>query len=210
MARRHPERTHEIYPTVHPVLDSDAPLAGLDSLERCALIAGLLAESGERSSPTDPRLAKIIRIGETFLSAVNEQTRIFVPEVLFNMAVAEYRRNRPTKAAERFLQVARNHVTWDEALQAAIYAVQLSNKLHEGTKAAADHLAARDLYRKSLDTLVTFYPQSEAARYWRFFYAQLLDELTEFDPAVSQHAWVHEDHTRFWEAALARLRDSAL
>lgn len=210
LARRHPERKDEIYATVHAVIDSDAALAALDSFERCALIAGLLAESGERPSPTDPRLAKIIRIGETFLSTVSEQTRIFVPEVLFNMAVAEYRRNRPTKAAERFLQVARNHMIWDEALQAAIYAVQLSNKLHEGTEAGADHVAARDLYRKSLDALVTYYPQSEATRYWRFFYAQLLDEVAEFDTAAAQYALVHEDHTRFFEAAFARVRCLAL
>ena len=101
-------------------------------------------------------------------------------------------------------------MTWDKALQAAIYSVQLSNKLHEGTKAAADHLAAQDLYHKSLDALVSYYPQSEAARYWRFFYAQLLDELTEFDAAAAQYALVHEDHSRFFEAAFARVRCLAL
>ncbi|MCH8150324.1 MAG: hypothetical protein IH987_20495 [Planctomycetes bacterium] len=210
LARRHPQRKGEIYATVHAVIDSDTTLARLDSLERCALIAGLLAESGEEAAPSDPRLAKIVRIGETFLSNVSEKARAFIPEVLFNMAVAEYRRNRSDRAAERFLQVARNHMTWDKALQAAIYAVQLSNKLHEETKAGANHPSENDLYRRSLDALVSYYPQSEAARYWRFFYAQRLDELTEFDGAAAQYALVDEDHSRFFEAAFARVRCLAL
>ena len=210
LARRHPERKNEIYATIYALIEADADFSKLDSLEHCALIAGLLAEAGEQAAPTDPRLVKIIHIGESFLSKVSQEARVFVPEVLFNMAVAEYRRDRPAAAAENFLQVARNHITWTKARQAAIYAVQLSNKLYEGAKGGAGSPVAQELYRRALDALMTYYSQSEAARYWRFFYAQLLDERAAFDAAAAQYSLVYEGHARFVEASFARVRCLAL
>ena len=38
----------------------------------------------------------------------------------------------------------------------------------------------QQLYREALYTLVSSYDDTDAARYWRFYYAQLLEELGDF------------------------------
>ncbi len=209
LARRHPERKDEIYATLYAINGVGADPARLDPFDRCALIAGLLFDVGEANEESDPRLDRIIRVGELFLSDARGRALALVPEVLYNMAVAEYHRGHSVDAARRFLEVARDHFTWDRAPSAATYAVQLTADLH-ADPAIHEHPELQQLYRDALDVLVTRYADTEAARYWRFYYAQLLDELGEYDSAAAQYALVHVGHEHYLESAFSRVRCLAM
>jgi hypothetical protein len=209
LARRHPERRDEIYATLTAINGYDTALAKLDPFDQCALIAGLLFEADQSAGEADPYLARAVEVGEWFLDRVTGRARSMVPEVIYNVGVAQYRRGRMVEAAKRFLDVARDHVGWDNALEAAVHAVQLTADLYDDP-ALRDHPELQQLYRDTLDTLVLHYGDTEAARYWRFYYAQLLDELGEYDSAASQYALVDGGHEHYLEAGFARVRCLAL
>ena len=209
LARRHPDRKDEIYATLYTVNDGDVDPGRLDPFDQCALIAGLLFDVGEADEEADPRLGRVIQVGELFLAKARGRALALVPEVVYNMAVAEYRRGHLVAAARRFLEVARDHSTWDNASSAATYAVQLAAELHADPE-LRNHPELRELYRNALDVLVTHYADTAAGRYWRFYYAQLLDEFGEYDSAAGQYALVHVDHEHYQESAFSRVRCLAM
>lgn len=207
LTKRYPKRRDEVYAALYKAIDPDAAPDALDAYEQNAVIAGLLTELGDSPAPDDPRLTRIVQIGEAFLGRDATQTRDLRPEVLFNLGVAAYRGGAVEQAIQRFLRVSRDHVTWERAEQAAIYAVQLASGRYEQDR---DDAAARSDYRAALETLVTYYPQSKAARYWRFFFAQLLEERIALTQAAAQYALVDQKHEHFLDAFFSRVRCLAL
>jgi len=207
LAERYPERRDEVYAAVYKAIDPDAAPAALDAYAQNAVIAGLLTELGDSPAPDDPRLTRIAQIGDAFLSRDATQTRDLRPEVLFNLGVAAYRGGAVEAAIRRFLQVSSEHVTWERAEQAAVYAVQLASGRYEHDR---DNATARSDYQAALKTLVTYYPQSEAARYWRFFYAQLAEDRGAFTQAAAQYALVDQKHENYVDAFFSRVRCLAL
>jgi tetratricopeptide (TPR) repeat protein len=204
LARVEPDRRDEIYAALYDVIGTDADPAQLDPLERCAVIAGLLSDAS-REGNTSPSLDRAIEVAARFLAERPAGAESLVPEVLYNMAVAEYRRNRPAAAARRFLEVARDHASFDTAQQAAAFAVQLAAELYSDPT-LREHPGVRDLYEDALALLVDRYPQTDAGRYWRFYYAQLLEESGDFDRASGQYALVDKTHEHHIEALFYRTR----
>lgn len=203
LARVEPDRRDEIYAALYDAIGRDDP-AGLDPLERCAVIAGLLSDAS-RSSDEPKSLDRAIEVGERFLAERPAGAETLVPEVLYNMAVAEYRRNRPAAAVRRFLEVAREYAHFDMAQQSATFAVQLAAELYSDPT-LGEHPGVRDLYGDALALLIDRYPQTDAGRYWRFHYAQLLEESGDFARAAMEYALVDEQHEHHVEALFHRAR----
>ena len=199
------ERRDEVYATVYGLIEPDATADSLDPFEQCALIAGLLFDASEHAAEAETLLDKAILVGERFLAEPADATRPLIPEVLYNTTVARYRRGHIVEAARGFRQVADEHPTFPSALSAAILAVQLSAGLYEDP-ALHNHPEAQELYLKALATLVHKYADTDAARYWRFYYAQLLDELGRYEDAAEEYALVDSEHELHLESVFFRLR----
>ena len=209
LVRDEPDKRDELYATLYDMIGPQTDLDKLDPFERCALMAGLLFEADQSTETSDALLDRAIAVGDRFVADMTPAAGSLLPEVLYNLAVAQYRRGRMDAAAQRFLDVARDHVAFGNARQAATFAVQLAAELY-GDSSAGSHPDVQRLYREALEVLQTRYRDSAAARYWRFYYAQLLDELGEHAAAAAQYALVDHSHEHYLESVFFRARCLAL
>ncbi|MCH7807970.1 MAG: hypothetical protein IIB60_01990, partial [Planctomycetes bacterium] len=205
LVRQYTHRKDEIYATLYDVIGPDADPATLDPFEQCALVAGLLFDADRENDEVDRRLDRAIEVGERFVSEVPQAAGVLVPEVLYNVAVAQYRRGRTLEAARRFLEVARDHSRFESASQAATFAVQLASALYEDPT-LHEEPEVRQLYREALETLLGHHAGTDAAIYWRFYYAQLLDEQGAYAAAAAEYALVVAEHEHYLQAVLLSLR----
>ncbi len=205
LIQRHVNRRDEVYATVCETIGLDANPAQLDPFERCALVAGLLFEADRQDHDAADRLARAIEVGEQFVADAPASAKALVPEALYNVAVALYRSDRVAEAAQQFLRVARDHSDYVNAAQAGVFAVQLASLFYEdpNLRGRPDVLS---LYRDALEVLLQEYADTEAASYWRFYYAQLLEELESFDAAATQFALLDQTHEHYLRSVLSRLR----
>ena len=208
LAQQNPQRRHEIYAALYDLIAPEADPETLDPYEQCALLAGLLTEDSGDAGDAAGRLDRAAAVAERFLAHPAPGADALVPEVLYNLAVVEYRRGRIAEAARRFHEVAQQHPSFDNALQAANFAVQLSSRLFEDLR-LRDHPQVQALYLDTLSGLVTGFKDSGAAGYWRFYYAQLLDELGRPEEAATQYALVPSGHEHHLEAMFLRVRSLA-
>ncbi|MCH7591366.1 MAG: hypothetical protein IH989_01110 [Planctomycetes bacterium] len=214
LAAAEPEHRDELYATLYTSIDPQADPASLDPLEQCAFIAGLLHDASENTHQTQERLRQAIEVARHFLSHTDWQSRLpgrrtnsLVPEVLYNLAVAHYRSGDEIAATKRFIEVAQYHPSFDQASSAAELAVQIASSLSQRIQnSSRDHREVADLHRQALELLIAQYPDSEAGRYWRFYYAQLLEETGAFDEAADHYARVKSDHERYLDSAFAQVR----
>ena len=105
--------------------------------------------------------------------------------------------------------MARDHTEFSQAAGAAKLAVQLASELF-GAAEGYELIERRLLYRDALEVLLANYDFDDQARYWRFFYAQLLAELGEYDRAAAEYRLVHEGHEHFLPSLFHRARCIAL
>ncbi len=205
LQRNHPDHIDEINATLYALIDHAAAIESLDPFETSAMIAGLLTERDTKDASSDARLARAIELGEQFAATAETEARPLLPGVLYNVAVAMYRLDRPADAARQFLTVAQTYPRFASARQAAVFAVQLASSFHQNDKLkAAPEIQA--LYLDALKTLVEGFPDSTDAKYWRFFYAQHLQNLSRFSEAATHYAAVSPDHERFLPSLLRRLQ----
>ena len=214
LAAAEPEHRDELYATLYVSIDPQADPASLDPFEQCALIAGLLHDASENTHQTRERLRRAIEVARHFLTHTDRQSRLagrrtnaLVPEVLYNLAVAHYRSGDRIAATKRFIEVARFHPTFTQASSAAELAAQIASSLSQQTQnSSRDRREVADLHRETLELLIAEYPDSEAGRYWRFYYAQLLEEMGAFDEAAGHYAAVNSDHELYLDSAFAQVR----
>lgn len=205
LASEESHRRDAVYAVIYRTMGRDADVGRLDPFEQCAYIAGLISEadSSPKSAPT--LLDRAIAAGEQFLSQSSGSAKSLAPEVLFHVAVAEYRRGDRIAAARRFVEAARYQPTFDRALNAATLGVQLAAELYQDTgQHSKDEVTA--VYRAALEVLLANHVGAEAERYWRFYYAQLLDEIGEFDAAAEQFRLVEAAHEHYLESGFLRVR----
>ena len=150
------------------------------------LIAGLLFDASKAREAAPPDAARANRLldraieaGELFLASASEREEILLPEVLYNLAAALYQRGKIFESAARFKEVGRDHREFSKALKAITYAVQMYGQTY-ADPSLHQHPELREQYLEALAVLVSQYANSDAARYWRFFYAQLLEEVERF------------------------------
>lgn len=207
LIQRSPESRAEIYAVLDALIDDDADIEKLDPLEQSALIARLLADAGEEDDASDRarRLDRAIAAAERFLSQTDPAIRDLRPEVLFNLAVALYQRGHAEQAVRRFLEITHDHRDYDNAKKATSIAVELCGKLlADAPPDALDRI--RGLYLDALESLVTHFADSAEAKYYRFFYAQLLEELGRFDSAATHYGLITPDHEHYLRSRFQQLR----
>lgn len=224
LAQTEPDHRDELYAALYEMMGPEADVARLDPFEQCALIAGLLSDADQSVGPVDKLLGRAVTVGERFLLEVRPTSSAtgqpdvrqdyvaaaqLVPEVIYNIAVAQYRRGHTAASATRFLEVARDHPMFGKSLQAAKYAVQLAVELY-GDPLLRLRPDVQGLYRDGLELLIARHPTSDATRYWRFYYAQLLDELGDCAAAAAQYALVDKTHEHYLEGLFYRARCLAL
>ncbi len=209
LAQQEPDHRDELYAIVYGLIDANADPASLDPFEQCTLMAGLLFDADQSPELAPSVWDRVIEVGDVFLAHVEPGAGSLVPEVKYNQAVAHYRSGRLAAAIEGFVDVAKEHPTFDGAPQAASFAVQLGFELFNDPSFGS-HPQARRLYRESLELLTTQYGHTDAAGYWRFFYAQLLEELEKFDAAAEQYAQVGPTHEHYVKSVFLRAQCLAL
>lgn len=203
--QRAPHRRDEVYATVFDLVGAEPDVDSLDPFERCAVVAGLLLDADLPEQEIQQRLDRAIQIGGDFVNATPAGAESLLPEVLYNVAVALYRRGRIPDAARQFLQVAHEHAGYVNAPAAAEYAAQLASSI-ANDPANVDRPDAQQLYFDALHTLVDAYPETTAAKYWLFFHAQILEDRGELRDAATQYARVDESHEHYLDSLLFRLR----
>lgn len=209
LARGDPTRRDELYATVYETIVTGAEPGDLDPFQQCALVAGLLADAQRSPGSAQLLLTRAVSVAERFMERAEPGAEILTPEVLFNLAVARYRLDEPVAAMKSFLTVARDHPEFSGARRAAMLSVQLGAELY-GDRSRQKGSEVGTLYREALETLLRDGAESRAEQYWRFYYAQLLDELGEFTLAVAQYARVDPRHEHHVESVFARVRCLAL
>ncbi len=224
LAQAEPDHRDELYAAIYEMIGPEADVARLDPLEQCALMAGLLSDADQSDGRAEKLLDRAVTVGERFISAVKLDSSVpggpalrsdfaaaaqLLPEVVYNIAVAQYRRGYTAAAAARFIEVARDYPTFSKNLPAARYAVQLAVELY-GDPSLRLRPDVQRLYRDGLELLLARHPDSDAARYWRFYYAQFLDELGDYAAAAAQYALVDKAHEHYLQGLFHRARCLAL
>jgi tetratricopeptide (TPR) repeat protein len=197
-----PDRRGDIYNAINEGLEGRSSLDDLDPFERCALLAVRLSDD---SAESEAELRRAIQLGDRYLGSTRTESSALAAELLFNLAVAEYRLGDTASAAARLLTLSREFPGAVNARRAATLAVELAATLQTDAGHAASKEPAR-LYGAALAHLLDRYPRSEESRYWRFFFAQWLDQRGDFEAAARQYGLVDETHEHYVESLFLEVR----
>lgn len=213
-----------LYAALYAQLGEPESASGLDVVERAAMVAVVLGEAERTRQSAESAQGEALRAdlsrragalfdramqaaefaGETGASARPGDADL-AAEIAFNGAVAAYRSGKTGKAALGLLRVARDFPSFAEASRAAVLAVQVSSDLYRGA-VGEERAAARDLHLEALKVLTSTHASDPAARYWRFFYAQVLEEAGRRREAADQYLLVEAGHPHALEAEFLRWR----
>jgi hypothetical protein len=209
LARRSSTDRQELYAVLYDLLGAEPDPDSLDPFERAAVIASLISDAGRAGENGAALYRRAVEWGRQFAAQISDAAAALapelLPEILFNVGVAQYRLGRIGDAIDTFLEVGERHPGFARAQSAAVHAVHLAAQLY--AEAGPDgQRDAQDRYRRALQTVVTEYAQSDEAKQLRFHYARLLEEMEDFDRAAVQYASVREDHESHLESQFNRVR----
>jgi len=207
LARKNDDHRDGVYRAVYEALDRDCDPRDLHPFERCALIAGLIADANAAQPPAGPeprdaaqRQARPTRLLDRAIDVATSllaDGTILDPDVhaetLYNLGVARHRRGQRFESAEAFVAVGRDFPDFRLAQRAATLGAQAAWEVYQD-HGLRDRPEVRDLYLEALAVLTDRYPGSAAARYWRFFRAQTLEEIGRFAEAAGEYLEVGPDH----------------
>jgi TolA-binding protein len=230
LARERPAARDEVYASMYGLMEAQVQVTELHPFAGGALIAGLLNDaatlSGEisaarsggeptLSSPIEElearRLAALdraIEAAQYFYESPQGVPADLLPEMVYNLGVAQWQRGRRLEAARMFLAVGRDHPQFPQAQWAATAAVQVASELAEDPSLRS-RPEIQTLYLEALRVLTGNFPRSDDARYWQFFLAQLLQELGRYEEAAVAFAQVDAGHEYYVQAAFLRVRSQA-
>lgn len=176
----YPDAKGDVYATLASGIDEKAEPDSLSALELAAKGAVLLG---------DGRIEEAHRFLNAIVARDTFEAQTLKPEALFNMAVGLHKHDA-LAAANLFMQLVTDFPESQNALQAAEFAVRLTNEARKiGGKTERYNLA----FRQALETLIKTFPDSDNAKNWQFWYAHLLYELREFEFAIAAFSLVALD-----------------
>ena len=205
LARQRDTYRDAVYSTIYETLDPGRDPATLHPFERCALIAGLLAEADAPGIDSARLLDRAIAEAEQLLANPSTLDPELQAEALYNLGVARHRRGFQLDAARSFLAAGRDFPSFHLAERAATLSVQTAWEVYQdpGLKQRPE---VQDLYLEALAVLTEKYAQSSAATYWQFFRGQTLEEVGRFAEAARQYARVVADHEFYVQARFRHSR----
>ncbi len=207
LAKEEPQNRPLLYSTLYRPMSTEADATSpRDPVEVSALLAGLLDDAAKDESRKSELLQRVIREGDQFLSQATGAQRSVAPEILYQMGIAHYRLGQSALAAEKMLEIARKYPNYGQASEAAVVAVQLAAQQCADLSNCTPRSPNHQLYRAALEALLSGFPKIEAARYWRFYYAQLLEDAEDYTGAAVEYARVDREHEHYLESAFRRVR----
>ncbi len=207
LAAEEPQNRALLYSTLYKTMTAPSDSSALrDPVEMCARLAGLLEDAAKDDAKKDELLNRLIREAEQFLAQASGAQRSVTPEVLFQMAIAYYRLGQSAPAAQKMIEIAKRYPNYGQAAEAAVTAVQLAAQQCTDASICTAQSPNHQLYRQALETLLAGFTNLEAAKYWRFYYAQLLEDAEDFSGAAAEFARVNRDHEHYMESAFRRVR----
>jgi hypothetical protein len=108
------------------------------------------------------------------------------------------------KAIDVFTRLASEYPKFDRGRDAAIYAVQIAAEVARDP-ANRNRSEMRKVFINALKTLIETYPDSQEARYWRFFLANMLELEGDFRGAAGEFAKVEAAHENYLDALVHRV-----
>ena len=226
LARQGTTTRDEVYAWLSDLMGPETQPADLHPFEGCATIARLLNDAATLSEEIAARTAdepvtsfeieelesrriaaldRAIEVAQHFCESPAGVPPELLPEIIYNLGVAQLHRGRRLEAARSFLTVARDHQHFRQAQFAATAAVQAASELAEDPS-LRDRPEIQALYLDALRVLTGNFPHSEDARYWQFFLAQLLHELGRYDEAAEAFGRVDPGHEYHLHAEFLRIR----
>lgn len=227
LARKQPAYRDEVYATIYEQVRRLPEATALHPLQQCALLAGMIGDAtrlrqgvGVDTSRPDAQkqadadamalLDRAINLATNLVGRLGEDpANPYRCEALYNLGVAHHLHGQRVEAIERFMDVARSCPAFNRALAAATYAVELAAEI-AGDPSLAGRRQVRTLLVDALRTLVDGFPDSDAVRYWRFFYAQALEGEGERIDAAAQYGQIERNHPHFLVARFRSGRCLAL
>lgn len=207
LAREEPERRAQLYAVLYQSIErSSGSDRQRDPIEMCALMSGLLTDAAADASRREMLLQQLVSEGGAFVRDATGAQRTVIPEILYQMGVALYHLGETVAAVETFLEIAQHYPTDGQAADAAAMAVQIAAQACQDSESCSISSSAAQHFRKTLETLLKGFPESESSRYWRFYYAQLLVESAEYARAATEYALVQNDQEHYIEAAFRQVR----
>ena len=207
-----------IYATLSARIGPDADPADLHPFEQCAVLAGWLARAesiGEQIKQLDGRspdvgtdrealggerlaaLDHAIDAGQAmWQQPVDPDATDLHSEIGYNLGVALYLRGQRSEAVGQFLALLDRHGPSKHGLTASTFAVQIADELYRDPSGRTRSDVQR-LYLRALEALLARFPVADEAKYWRFFYAQTLDELGRHDQAAEQFQRIRPGHEHY-------------
>jgi hypothetical protein len=210
LVREEPDHGDEVFWAVYETVDAWAAPESLDAFEKSAAVAGLLHEANRATDPSaaERQMRRAVVIGEALLATAAEGAAELMPTVRYNLGVAYYRLAQPIDATRQFLAVARENAGDTHAVHSAVLAVQLMARVR-GEPRYRDRPDVRETYADALETLVQRFPDTPDAKYWRFFFAQWLEENDHYSEAADQYALVESGHEHHLDALFFCVRAMA-
>ncbi len=215
------EQRADVYAAIFDQIRSVNDASLLHPFQQSALIAGYIAEAARlrEQGASDYASEKTRQLDEEAMkyldSAIESATRLLhereglnddmTCEALFNLAVAEYHKGLQLAATQDFTRVAEKCPRFARALSASIYAVEIVTQLVEDPSLRGRpevHGAAI----QALTTLVDGFPESDSAMYWRFFLAQSLEDVDEFEEAANRYGKVNRTHPHYLTAQFRTIK----
>jgi len=198
-----PDHREEFFATIDRTTPADTDHTRLDPIEKLARMWKFIHDAdGATESAAAEGLTRAISIGESLVSLNGGCAEDIVPEAMFQLGVAYSKRGDAMSAAKQFLDLAANHPKSDRSARAAALAVQFS---FDALNKDPNKSELVSLQKRALKTLITTAPDSEPAKYWRFQYAQMLDESGDFSGAALLYSQVGDDHPQQMEAKFRRV-----
>lgn len=229
LANRRPQAKAKIYAELYSLLGKVADPKKLGPFDMAIYIAGQLGEATRlqqridqlRKATNDKPNAeqrqqltrldaerngcfdRAIDVAGVLLADRSELAAGLRPEALFNLAVCYFQRGSALKAIETFTQLVREHPRFERSRDAALYAVQIASDLNRDS--ANRRAELRGVFIDAMRSLITTYPDTQDARYWRFFLANMLELQGDYRQAADEFAKVDPSHEKYLDARYHRL-----
>ncbi|UCG32466.1 MAG: tetratricopeptide repeat protein [Phycisphaerales bacterium] len=188
LLRAWPAHQGDVFRTFAALVDPEADPASMDALERNAVMADLLGKVAALRADSDRsaaeaageqirrHLQRVLEVGRYALADESSLGVDMRPFALFNVAVSHYQLGQPAEAVEHFARVVEEYPDFSRSATALDYAVRIAADYYAQDPSTSDPRRLTTLVR-ALGVLDAVQPDSDQARYWRYYLAEALTRL---------------------------------
>ncbi len=198
---------------------------GLSRQELLAVVFSRLVNASDEDTPreglpglvTVARASRLLRDGRSLDEAITLYLEVLSGNgldqferslALFNLARTHHANNQPLEAVRRFMELAKNHPTHNNAESAIELAVSIAETMRREEPRSEE---ARQAMREALEILLDGYPNLTSIDLWRYTSGRLALVENRFDDALDRFHEISPDADlwadgQFMQAVVARTR----